>query len=115
MIIRNNVLLVIGKEIKSTVSDDFKVSLQSDNPLMKFLLKLLEVCFCHQESCCIWVLYIDNFIQYLANIVDHILGWRWPNVMQMELAAATKQRCLGTSCAVGLLSSINDAKKCCVV
>jgi hypothetical protein len=48
--ISNNALLVIRKETKSTVSDDFKVSLRSDNPLLKFPFEQLGACFRHQDA-----------------------------------------------------------------
>jgi hypothetical protein len=35
-----NAVLIIGKETKSTVSDDFNVLLLSDDPLLKLLFKL---------------------------------------------------------------------------
>jgi hypothetical protein len=43
ILISYNALLVIGKETKSTVSDDLKVSLLSDNPLLKRPFKILEL------------------------------------------------------------------------
>jgi len=51
-IISNNTnLLAIGKETKSTVSDDCKVSLLFYNPPLMRQLELLETCFGCQEFC----------------------------------------------------------------
>jgi len=40
-----------------------------------------------------------------------MLGWRWDDVIQRNVAAANTNRCLGTSCPVGLLATINDETK----
>jgi hypothetical protein len=105
----NNSLLIIGKETKSMVSDDFKVSLLSDNPLLNVPFKLLETCFHRREDSWIWAPCLTIIIRFLPNIVNHILGWSWEDVIQRELGAATTQRRLGTICAIGLLATINDA------
>jgi len=109
-LIRNNALLVIGKETMSTVSNDFKVSLLSDNPLLNLPVKLLESFFRHREASGIWGLRLTIIIRFLPDKVDHILGWRWEDIIQRMVAAATTHRCLRTICAVGLLATINDAK-----
>jgi len=110
ILISNNALVVIGKETRSTVLDDFMVSLMPENPPLKLPWQLLEACFGHQESAWIWAVRLGSNIQLLPNIVDHILGCRWEPVILGKVAAVTTQRCLGTSCAVGLLATINDAK-----
>jgi hypothetical protein len=97
------------KETKSTVSDDFKVSLLSDNPLLKLPFKLLETCFHHREASRILASRLTIIIQFLHDIVDHILGWRWEDVFQTKVAAVTTVRYLGTIYAVGLLPTINEA------
>jgi len=115
VLISNNTLLVIGKETKSTVPDDFKVSLLSDNPPFKLLVVLLEACLRPWEASWIWALHLSIIIRFLPNIIDHILGWRWEDVIQRKVVVATAHRRLGTRCAVSLLAMMNDAKKCWVV
>jgi len=90
IVIGNNAFLLIGKEIKSAVLDDFKVTLLSDNPPLKLSVELLEACFHHQEASWIWVLHLSIIIWLLSNIVDHILSWRWEEMIQTKIAAATK-------------------------
>jgi hypothetical protein len=93
------------------VSDELKGLLLSDNPLLKVPLKLLEACFCAWEACWMWVPFLTIIIRFLPDIVDHILGWRWENVIQRKVAVATMHRQLGTICAVGLMATINHPKK----
>jgi hypothetical protein len=51
-------------------------------------------------------------ILLLPNIIDHILGWRWEDVIQKQLiVVAILRRCLGTSCAIGFLATIKDIYK----
>jgi hypothetical protein len=100
----NNALLVIGKETKSTVSDDYKLLLPSENALLKLPFKLLEACIHHWEASSIWAPCLTINIRFLPDIIDHILGWRWEDVTQRKIAAATIHRHLATSCAVGLLA-----------
>jgi hypothetical protein len=104
-------LLVIGKKTKSTVSDDFTVLLLSDNPLLKLPLKLLEACFHCREASWICAPRLTIIIQFLPDIVDHILGWRWEDVLQRKVAAATTHRRLGTIRAITLLATIDNSKK----
>jgi hypothetical protein len=66
-------VLVSGKETKRKVSDDFKASLLSDNPLLKLPFKLLEDHFSHRKASWIWALPLTIVIRFLLNIVDHIL------------------------------------------
>jgi hypothetical protein len=103
-------LLVIGKETKSTVSDDFKMLLLSDNPLLKLPFKHLEGCFRCQEASLIGAPRRTIIIRLLPDIVDHILCRCWVDDIHMKEAAATTHRRLGTICAVGLLTTINNTK-----
>jgi hypothetical protein len=107
----NPALLVILKETKSMVSDDFKVSLLSDSPLLKLAFKFLEACVCGRDASWIWAPRLTIIIQFLPDILNQILAWRCVDVIQMKVAAATTHRCLGTISAVALLATINDAKK----
>jgi len=111
ILISNNALLVRGKETKSTVSDDFKVSQLFDNPLLKLPFKLLEACFRRRETSWIWAPRLTIIIRFLPDIIDHIFGWSWEDVIQRKVGAATTHRRVGTICAVGLLATINNAKK----
>ena len=77
---------------------------------MKLPFKLLEACFRHQETSWIWAPGLTIIIRCLPDIVDHILGSSWEDLIHRKLAAATAHRRLGTICAVGLLATINDAK-----
>jgi hypothetical protein len=104
-------LLVIGKETKSTVSDDFKMLLLSDNPLLKLLFKHLEGCFRCQEASLIGAPRRTIIIRLLPDIVDHILCRWWDDDIHIKETAATMHRCLGTICAVGLLATINNTKE----
>jgi hypothetical protein len=104
-------LLIIGKETKSTVLDDFKVLLLSDNPLLKLPFKYLEACFRRREASWIWAPHLTIIIRFLPDIVDHILGWRLEDVIQTMVAAATTHWRLCTISAIGLLATINNAKK----
>jgi len=106
-----NTWVVIGKEIQSTVSDAFKVLLLPDSPPLKLPFELLEACFHSQEASWIWVPCHGIIIRYLPDMTDHILGWRWEDVIQRKVAAATTHRCLGARCGVGLLAMVNDSKK----
>jgi hypothetical protein len=54
-------------------------------------------------------------IQFLCDVMHHILGWRWENVIQGNLAAATMHWGIGTSCAISLLAKMNAAIQFCVV
>jgi len=57
-----------------------------------------------------WALHLWIMIWFHPDIVDHILSWRWKDVIQMTVAVAAMHRCLGTRCAVGLLATINDTQ-----
>ena len=100
ILISNKPLLMIGKETKTTVPDDIKISLWSDKPSFKLLFNILEADFRSQEASWIWVPRLSIIIQFLSNIVDHILGWRWEDVLPKKVAATTTHRYLGTSCAI---------------
>jgi hypothetical protein len=102
--------LVNGKETKSTVLDDFKVSLQSDNPHLKLPFKVLKTGFRRQESSSIWVRSLTLIIRFLPNIITHILGWRWDDVIQRKVAVRTTQIGLGNSWAFDLLVTTYDTK-----
>ena len=82
------------------------VSLLSGNFLLKLQFKLLEACFCRQEGSWIWAPRLTIIIRSLRDIIDHILRWRWEDVIQNKVAAAMMHTRLGTSCAVGLLAMI---------
>ena len=111
ILISNKALLVISKETKSTVSDDFKLSWLSDNHLLKLPFELLEACFRSREASWIWMPHLSIIIQFLPDIVVHILRWRQEDVIERMVATATKHRPLGTSCAISWLATMNDTKK----
>jgi len=94
------------------VSDDLNVLLLSDNPVLKLPFKLLEVCVCCREASEICALRLTIIIRSLPHIVDYILIWIWTDVIQRMVTAATTDGRLGTSCAVRMLHTINDAKIC---
>jgi len=110
-LISNSNLLGISKETKSTHLDDFQVSLLPDHPPWKIPFELLETCFCRREASWIWARHFSINIRFLPDMVDHILGWRWEEVIQGKVAVATTHRCLGARYAVGLLATINDVKQ----
>jgi len=112
ILICNNTLLIIGQETKSTVWNDFKESLLSANPPLKLPWELWEAYFHCQEASWIRVPYLSIIISFHHDVVDHILGWRWEDVMHWKVAVATKHRCQGARSAFGLLDMINNAEKC---
>jgi hypothetical protein len=67
---------VIRNETKSMVTDDSMISLLSDNPRLKLLLKLVKAFFSRWEASCIWLLHLTINIRFLSDIIDHILGWK---------------------------------------
>jgi len=81
------------------------------NPPRKLFSKLVEACLCHPEACSIWVPRLIIIIRFLLNIVDHILGPRWEDIIQRKVAVATPQSRLGTRYAFRVLATINDVKK----
>jgi len=95
--------------------DDFKVSLLSDNPLLKLPVKLLVACSHRREASLIYAPPLTINIDFLPDIFEYILGWRWENGIQRKVAAATMHTHLGASCVIGLLATVNVAKKCWVV
>jgi len=95
----------------SIVADDLRDLLLCDNSFFKLPFKILEVCFRHQEARWIWALRLTISSWFLPNIVNHILSWRWENVIQRMVAAATRHRCLGTGCAASVLATISHAEK----
>jgi hypothetical protein len=56
------------------------------------------------------VLHCTIIIQFLPNIVHHILSWQWIDVIQRKLPFSTKYRWLGTRCAIGLVAAIDYSK-----
>jgi hypothetical protein len=67
---------------RSTVLDDFKVSLLPDNFLLKLPFKLLEACFHSWKASWIRVPHLTIIIQFLPNIVDPIFCSTLENVIQ---------------------------------
>lgn len=100
-------LLIIGTETESMVSDDFKVLLLSENPASKLAFKLLEACFCSLEACWSWEPHLSSIMQFLPNIIGHILSWRWEDVILRKVDVGTTHRRLGSRCAVTLLATIH--------
>jgi len=98
------------KEAKSTVSDDFQVSLRCNNTPLKLPFERLKACVRRQTATWIWAPSLIIIIRFLPNIIDHIVSWRWEDVIQRKLAAATMHTYLGTRFAVGLLATINATK-----
>ena len=96
----------------STVSDDFKLSLHSDNPPVNLPFEPLEACFCCREASWIWAARLGIIILFLLDIINHILGWRWEDFIQRKVAVATKHTHLGTRCAIGMLAMIYNIKMC---
>jgi hypothetical protein len=90
--------------------DDFKVSLQSDNPHLKLPFKLLKAEFQCREASSIWVPLLTTIIRFLSNIIAHILGRRWEDVIQRKVAVPTTHMGLGNSWAFGLLATVYDNK-----
>jgi hypothetical protein len=76
ILISNIDLLGVSKENMSTVSDDFKLSLRSNNPLVKLRINHLESCLRRRETSLIWTLCFTINIRFLPNIINPILGWR---------------------------------------
>jgi hypothetical protein len=77
ILISNNALLVIGKITKSLVSDDLKVSLLSDYPLLTLPFKLLKACFHYQKASWICVPRPTMIIYLLPDISDlRVVGRR---------------------------------------
>jgi len=74
ILISNKALLIIGKGTKSTVSDDFKVSLVPDSVLLKLLFKLLDACVCGWEASGMWAPSLTIVIRFLPDIIDRILS-----------------------------------------
>jgi hypothetical protein len=67
---------VIRNETKSMVTDDLMISLLSDNPCLKLLLKLVKAFFSRWEASWIWLLHVTIDIRFLSDIIDDILGWK---------------------------------------
>ena len=111
ILISNNTSVVISKQTRSTVSDDVKVSLRSDNRPLKLHFEILEACCCHLEAFWIWAPGLNIIIRSLPDIIEHIIGWRWEDGIQRKVAAATMHRRLGSRCFFGLLAMISDARK----
>ena len=99
----------MGKETKSTVSDDFKVLVVSDIPLLKLPFKRLEACLCHWEASWIWAPRLTIIIGFLPDLVYHILVRRCEDVIQSKVAADTTHWGQGTTCVVCLLATMHDA------
>jgi hypothetical protein len=76
ILISNKALLLSGKQTKIMVSDDFKVSLLFQNPLLKTSVKYLEDCLCGWEASCILAACLTIIIWLDPDIVNHMLGWR---------------------------------------
>jgi hypothetical protein len=61
--------------------------------------------FGHREASWIWAPRFTIIIRFLPNIVDHILGWMWEDVIQRKVAASATHSGLGTISAVSLLAT----------
>jgi len=108
ILISNNALIVISKETKSTVSGDFIRMPLSGNPPLKLPFEVFEACFHCWVSFWILAQRLSIVIKLLLCIVDHILSWKWEDVIQRKIAAGTMHMCLGIRCAIGLLATINN-------
>jgi hypothetical protein len=93
------------------VLDGFKGSLLCNHSLLKLPFKLLEACFHRWEASWMWTLCLTITIRFLPDIIDHIIGGRWEDVIQRKLVTAIMHRRLGTSSTVNLLAMIYDVKK----
>jgi len=102
-LITNKGVFVISEQTNSTIAHDFNVSLVSNNLLSKLQFKLLEACFRHREVCCIREPLLTIIIGFLHDIVNYILSWRWDDIIQSNVAAATMPIGLCTSGRVGCL------------
>jgi len=111
ILISNNTLLLNGNVRQSMVADDFNVWLLSDNQPLKIGFELLKACFPVWDASWIWAQCCSIIILFIRDIVDHILGRRREDSIERIVSAATTYRSLGTSCAVGLLDMIKDAKE----
>ena len=100
--------LRIDNGINSIVTDGFNVSLLPDNSPLRLRLKLLEFCVRHQEASSILAPLHSIIIQFLPDILDHILGWRWEVFIQRKVAASTTHILQGTSSIVGWLAMRNE-------
>ena len=115
ILISNNALSVTGRKTKSMVSNKVKVSLPCDNPSSKLPFELLGSCFRRQEAAWICTPCLSSIIQFLHNIIDHILGWRYEDLIQRKVYVANRHRLRGPRRAIGLLAKKHDAKKRSVV
>jgi hypothetical protein len=92
----------------NTVSDDFKESLLSDNPLFKCPLKLLKAGFCSPTASWMWMPRLTIIMLLIRDRVGLIFGWWCDNLIQTQVAVATRPRCQGNMSAISVLATIKD-------
>jgi hypothetical protein len=76
ILICSNALLVIGNEHESMVSENLLKLLLLDILAVQHLFKLLESSFYCWAVSWIWMPHYTIIIQFLCDVMHHILGWR---------------------------------------